>query len=76
MTEIMFEYIELIANELIVATHDYLPCSYYFYRVVDSINGSPVYTIVNGGYEWCEENDMDYMNMSDEDAMAFKLRWT
>ena len=32
-------------------------------------------SFIVGGYEWCEENNIDPLNMSEEDIVAFKLRW-
>ncbi len=30
---------------------------------------------VVGGYEWCIENDIDPLSMTEEDIVAFKLRF-
>ena len=33
------------------------------------------YTPIFDALEWCEENEIDPLNMSDEDKMAFKLKF-
>ena len=54
-------------------------CEYLIYKklnpmVLNGVNGYR-YTPIKGAIEWCEENNIDPMNMSEEDTMAFKLRW-
>ncbi len=33
------------------------------------------YDVMENAYEWCDENNIDPSNMSEEDIMAFKLRF-
>ncbi len=47
-----------------------------FYRLGESkIHNEPIYFRYPIANEWCKENGIDPLNMTDEDMMAFKLRF-
>ena len=59
-----------------ISVYEYKNNKPEFYIAKEDRFGNVIHHYISNATEWCEENDIDPLDMTTEDKMAFKLRWS